>query len=101
LEEAHDFISKHGFPIIIKAAMGGGGRGMRVVHEASELKEAFSRATSEALAAFGDGTVFIERYLVKPRHIEVQILGDKTGLPTSHVRSQLCFMALTMPFGCR
>ncbi len=59
--------------------MGGGGRGMRIVHGPDELEENFSRATGEALAAFGDGSVFIERYVSKPRHIEVQILGDGKG----------------------
>jgi pyruvate carboxylase len=76
---ASAFVAKAGLPIIIKASMGGGGRGMRVVRQASELEEAFARATSEALASFGDGTVFIERYVEKPRHIEVQILADATG----------------------
>jgi pyruvate carboxylase len=68
-----------GYPVIIKAAHGGGGRGMRVVTKAEDLKESFERASSEAKAAFGDGSVFIERYVFKPRHIEVQILGDGTG----------------------
>jgi pyruvate carboxylase len=66
-------------PVIIKAAMGGGGRGMRVVREESEFKNAFERAVSEAKSAFGDGTVFIERFLERPRHIEVQLLGDSHG----------------------
>lgn len=80
LEQARNFVeSGVGYPIIIKAAMGGGGRGMRVVQHAHELEENFNRASSEALAAFGDGSIFIERYVYKPRHIEVQILGDGTG----------------------
>ncbi|OMH82710.1 Pyruvate carboxylase [Zancudomyces culisetae] len=78
-EQAVEFVEEHGFPVIIKAAMGGGGRGMRVVHKMSELQESFERATSEALASFGDGTVFIERYVERPKHIEVQLLGDGTG----------------------
>jgi pyruvate carboxylase len=65
--------------VIIKAAMGGGGRGMRVVREEAEFKNAFERAVSEAKSAFGDGTVFIERFLERPRHIEVQIIGDALG----------------------
>ena len=80
LEEAKTFIdSGVGYPVIIKAAMGGGGRGMRVVQKSDELAESFERCQSEALAAFGDGTVFIERYVEDPRHIEVQILGDGQG----------------------
>ncbi|KAI7900118.1 pyruvate carboxylase [Cokeromyces recurvatus] len=78
-EEAKQFIDDYGFPIIIKAAMGGGGRGMRVVRDPSTFEEAFNRAKSEALSAFGDGTVFIERFLDKPRHIEVQLLADRAG----------------------
>jgi pyruvate carboxylase len=65
--------------VIVKAAMGGGGRGMRVVREEAEFKNAFERAVSEAKSAFGDGTVFIERFLERPRHIEVQIIGDSLG----------------------
>ena len=79
IEEAEAFAQEAGYPLIVKAAMGGGGRGMRVVRAASELEEAFSRAASEALSAFGDGTVFIERFVEHPRHIEVQILGDAAG----------------------
>ncbi|CAO3638081.1 unnamed protein product [Cunninghamella echinulata] len=78
-KEAKAFIEEHGFPIIIKAAMGGGGRGMRVVRDEASLEDSFNRAKSEALSAFGDGTVFIERFLDKPRHIEVQLLADRAG----------------------
>ncbi|KAJ7180422.1 pyruvate carboxylase [Mycena filopes] len=83
------FIKEYGFPVIIKAAMGGGGRGMRVVREQSEFKDAFERATSEAKSAFGDGTVFIERFLERPRHIEVQILADAQG-NTIHLFERDC-----------
>lgn len=78
-EEAVEFCKKHGFPVIFKAAYGGGGRGMRVVRSMDEVKENFDRAYSEALSAFGDGSLFLEKFIEKPRHIEVQILGDKHG----------------------
>lgn len=78
-EEVKSFTDEHGFPIIIKAAFGGGGRGMRVVWKQEELKDSFERATSEAKSAFGNGTVFVERFLYRPKHIEVQLLGDSHG----------------------
>ncbi|MEA3496130.1 MAG: acetyl-CoA carboxylase biotin carboxylase subunit, partial [Bacteroidota bacterium] len=68
-----------GFPILIKAAAGGGGKGMRVVEKEEELKEQMERAISEAKSSFGDGSVFIERYVASPRHVEIQILADKHG----------------------
>src|SRR5690606_32634359 len=79
LDQARAFADQAGYPLMVKAAKGGGGRGMRVVRQASDLEDGFARATSEAAAAFGDGTVFIERYVERPRHIEVQILADNTG----------------------
>ncbi|GMM37781.1 pyruvate carboxylase 2 [Saccharomycopsis crataegensis] len=78
-EEAQEFVNKYGFPVIIKAAFGGGGRGMRVVREGDDIRDAFNRATSEAKSAFGNGTCFVERFLDKPKHIEVQLLADKYG----------------------
>ncbi|KAL8669484.1 MAG: hypothetical protein Q9168_005933 [Polycauliona sp. 1 TL-2023] len=78
-EDVKAFTDQYGFPIIIKAAFGGGGRGMRVVREQGTLKDSFERATSEAKSAFGNGTVFVERFLDKPKHIEVQLLGDNHG----------------------
>ena len=78
-EDVKAFTDEYGFPIIIKAAFGGGGRGMRVVREQASLKDSFERATSEAKSAFGNGTVFVERFLDRPKHIEVQLLGDSTG----------------------
>lgn len=78
-EAAEPFIKEVGFPVIIKAAMGGGGRGMRVVRRAEDFRESFERAVSEARSAFGDPTVFIERFLDRPRHIEVQLLADGQG----------------------
>ena len=68
-----------GFPVLVKAAFGGGGRGMRIVQAPAELDEAVESARREAASAFGDGTVFLERYVVDPRHVEVQILGDTHG----------------------
>ncbi|XP_042368107.1 pyruvate carboxylase, mitochondrial isoform X1 [Plectropomus leopardus] len=79
LQEAQSFAQTYGFPIIFKAAYGGGGRGMRVVREYEELEENYQRAYSEALTAFGNGALFVEKFIEKPRHIEVQILGDKYG----------------------
>jgi len=72
-------IARIGFPLLVKAAFGGGGRGMRVVRGEAELTPALDGARREAAAAFGDGTVFLERYLDSPRHIEVQIFGDTHG----------------------
>ncbi len=71
------------FPVLIKASAGGGGRGMRIVRDAGELAEAVASARREAAGAFGDGTVFIERYLERARHIEVQIFGDSHGTVVS------------------
>lgn len=68
-----------GFPILVKAAFGGGGRGMRIVRDAPDLAEAVSGARREAASAFGDGTVFLEKFVESPRHIEVQIFGDRHG----------------------
>ncbi|WP_025949704.1 pyruvate carboxylase [Geobacillus thermocatenulatus] len=79
LEDVVRFAETHGYPIIIKAALGGGGRGMRIVRSKSEVKEAFERAKSEAKAAFGSDDVYVEKLVEKPKHIEVQILGDHEG----------------------
>jgi acetyl-CoA carboxylase biotin carboxylase subunit len=68
-----------GFPILIKAAAGGGGKGMRIVEQAADFEEQMQLAVSEATSAFGDGSVFIERYVSSPRHIEIQVLGDTHG----------------------
>lgn len=77
--DAKEFAAEAGYPVIVKAAHGGGGRGMRVVRDESEMESAFTRASSEAKAAFGDGTVFLEKFVERPRHIEVQILADRHG----------------------
>ena len=77
--EAREVAQKVGFPILIKASAGGGGKGMRVVQNLDELEEQMNLAISEAVSSFGDGAVFIEKYVGKPRHIEVQVLGDEHG----------------------
>ncbi|MCM3768545.1 pyruvate carboxylase [Neobacillus niacini] len=79
LHEVIGFAETHGYPIIIKAALGGGGRGMRIVRSQEEVKEAFERAKSEAKAAFGSDEVYLEKLIENPKHIEVQIIGDKSG----------------------
>jgi pyruvate carboxylase len=78
-DEVVTFIEEIGLPVILKAAMGGGGKGMRVVRHMDEVVPFFEAASSEALAAFGDGSVFVERFVDRPRHIEIQIVGDGTG----------------------
>ncbi len=79
ISAAREFAAQVDYPILVKAAAGGGGRGMRVVTEAAQLETALEAASHEAAAAFGDGRIFIEKYLARPRHIEVQILGDEDG----------------------
>lgn len=79
IKEAKKVAEKIGFPLLIKASAGGGGKGMRLVHSMDELEESVQRAMSEALSAFGDDAVFIEKYAEEPKHIEVQILGDQYG----------------------
>jgi pyruvate carboxylase len=79
LQEVLDFAEVHGYPLIIKAALGGGGRGMRIVRSQEEVKEAFERAKSEAKAAFGSDEVYLEKLIENPKHIEVQIIGDRSG----------------------
>jgi acetyl-CoA carboxylase biotin carboxylase subunit len=76
---AKKIAGKIGYPILIKASAGGGGKGMRIVQNESEFQEQMERAIGEATSAFGDGSVFIEKYVTKPRHIEFQIFGDKHG----------------------
>ena len=78
-EEAHAFAEEHGLPIAIKAAYGGGGRGLKVVHELDDVEDAFAAAGREAVAAFGRGECFVEKFLVRPRHVEAQILADTHG----------------------
>ncbi|MGC2277327.1 MAG: biotin carboxylase N-terminal domain-containing protein [Candidatus Binatus sp.] len=79
ISAAREFAAQVNYPILIKAAAGGGGRGMRVVSNAAQLESALQAAAREATAAFGDGRIFIEQYLAHPRHVEIQILGDEHG----------------------
>ncbi|MEZ5054920.1 MAG: biotin carboxylase N-terminal domain-containing protein [Chitinophagales bacterium] len=77
--EAKKLAEKIGFPILIKASAGGGGKGMRIVNNTEEFEEQMKLAVSEATSAFGDGSVFIEKFVTSPRHIEIQVLGDSHG----------------------
>ncbi len=79
IEDAKTIAETAGYPVLIKAAAGGGGKGMRVVERSEELEEQMTRAVSEAISAFGDGAVFIEKYVTEPRHIEIQVLADQHG----------------------
>ncbi len=79
IKAVRSFTEEHGYPLLVKAAAGGGGRGMRVVADDKSLEAALEGASREARAAFGDGRVFIEKYLARPRHVEIQILGDEHG----------------------
>jgi acetyl-CoA carboxylase biotin carboxylase subunit len=78
-DEAGELASRIGFPVMIKAAAGGGGKGMRLVRESGELRSAFATAQSEALRAFNDGEIYLEKVIENPRHIEIQVLGDEHG----------------------
>ncbi|MBS1811101.1 MAG: acetyl-CoA carboxylase biotin carboxylase subunit [Acidobacteria bacterium] len=77
--DASDTASKVGYPVMLKASAGGGGKGMRIVRTAAELPSAFETASAEAQAAFGDPSVYIEKYIERPRHIEIQVVADKHG----------------------
>ena len=89
LDEARKTADKIGYPVLIKAASGGGGRGMKVANSKDGLAEAFSSARSEAKAAFGDDTVYLERYLDNPRHIEIQVIADAHG-NVAHLGEREC-----------
>ncbi len=91
IEEAKILAKKIGYPVIIKASAGGGGRGMRVVEEESKLENAFLSAESEAINAFGDGTLYMEKYIKNPRHVEVQVIADKYG-NAIHIGERDCSM---------
>jgi acetyl-CoA carboxylase biotin carboxylase subunit len=89
VDKATSIAKEIGFPILIKASAGGGGKGMRVVEKETELESQMKRAISEAKSAFGDGSVFIEKYIASPRHIEIQVLADKHG-NTVHLFEREC-----------
>jgi acetyl-CoA carboxylase biotin carboxylase subunit len=78
-DQALAFAGEIGFPVIIKATAGGGGKGMRIAHDAEQFMQLFGLAQNEALAAFGNGSVYVEKYLEHPRHVEIQVLGDTHG----------------------
>ena len=79
VEEARQFADKVGYPVLVKASAGGGGKGMREVHDPADLESQFMAAKNEALAAFGNGDVYLEKLVLRPRHVEVQILADQHG----------------------
>ena len=79
IKEARDIANEMGYPVMLKASAGGGGRGMRLVHKDSELDHAFATASTEALTAFNNGELYLEKFVEKPRHIEIQILADSNG----------------------
>ncbi|TSJ61052.1 acetyl/propionyl/methylcrotonyl-CoA carboxylase subunit alpha [Starkeya sp. 3C] len=78
-EHAAKIADEIGYPVMIKASAGGGGKGMRIAHSRAEVQDGFDRARSEAKSSFGDDRVFVEKFIVQPRHIEIQVLGDKHG----------------------
>ena len=78
-ERAAEIADEIGYPVMIKASAGGGGKGMRIAHSRQEVSEGFARARSEARSSFGDDRVFVEKFIVNPRHVEIQVLGDKHG----------------------
>ncbi|MEM9847604.1 MAG: acetyl-CoA carboxylase biotin carboxylase subunit [Bacteroidota bacterium] len=89
IPEAKRVAAEIGYPILVKASAGGGGKGMRIVEQESEFEEQMERAISEAISAFGDGAVFLEKYIASPRHIEIQVLADTHG-NTVHLFEREC-----------
>ena len=89
VEDAKKSAEEIGFPVLIKASAGGGGKGMRVVEDSNQFESQMKRAVSEAESAFGNGAVFVEKYITKPRHIEIQVLADKHG-NTLHLFEREC-----------
>ena len=78
-DHAVEIASDIGYPVMLKASAGGGGKGMRVVWNDEECRDGFERATNEAVSSFGDGRVFAEKFIEEPRHIEIQVLADPTA----------------------
>ena len=78
-EKAVQIADEIGYPVMIKASAGGGGKGMRIAFSRDEVADGFERATSEAINSFGDERIFIEKFIMEPRHIEIQVLADKHG----------------------
>ena len=95
IDDALEFAKQYGYPIMIKAALGGGGRGMRVAHDEKSAREGYERAKSEAKAAFGSDEVYVEKYIANPKHIEVQILGDTHGNVIHLLKEIVLFSAVT------
>lgn len=91
VNEAKELATQIGLPVIIKASAGGGGRGMRVVEKMEDLEKSYLAAESEAISAFGDGTLYMEKYIKNPRHIEVQVIGDSHG-NVVHIGERDCSM---------
>jgi acetyl-CoA carboxylase biotin carboxylase subunit len=89
--QAKELAADMGYPVIIKASAGGGGRGMRVVEEESQMENLFLACEAEALSAFGDGSLYMEKFIINPRHIEVQVLGDQHG-NAIHIGERDCSM---------
>lgn len=89
LEEASEWAQKIGYPVMLKASAGGGGKGIRVAERPEQLEEAYQSASGEAITNFGDGRLYIEKYIAQPRHIEVQILADQAG-NTVHLYDREC-----------
>ena len=103
-EEVKRFAKEVGFPIMLKAVNGGGGRGMRMVEKMEDLKDSYDRAKSEARLAFGSEEIYLEKCLVNPKHVEVQIIGDEHGnvihlfeRDCSIQRRHLCFGGIPRP----
>ena len=90
-KKAKKIAAEIGYPILIKASAGGGGKGMRVVEQEKDLEDQMKRAISEAKSAFGDGSVFIEKYVASPRHIEIQVLADKYKVDLAKVAIQFSY----------